>query len=60
MDLEVFGQSLVESPAIPLGDETDYFPVSSGPSSPLTSHAPTPIHPASPQELYPSQVILNL
>ena len=55
MDLEVFGQSLVESPAIPLGDETDYFPLSPGPSSPLTPQAPTPIHPASPQELYPSQ-----
>lgn len=55
MDLEVFGQSLVESPAIPLGDEADYFPLSPGPPSPLTPQAPTPIHPASPQELYPSQ-----
>jgi hypothetical protein len=60
MDLEVFGQSLVESPGvIPLGDETEFFPLSPGPSSPLTPQAPTPIHPASPQELYPSQVMLN-
>jgi len=55
MDLEVFGQSLVESPAIPLGDEANYFPLSPSPSSPLTPQATTPIHPASPQELYPAQ-----
>lgn len=56
MDLEVFGRSLVESPGvIPLGDETEFFPLSPGPLSPLTPQAPTPIHPASPQELYPSE-----
>lgn len=54
MDLEIFGQSLVESPSISL-DETEAFPLSPCPSSPLTPEAPTPIHPESPQELYPSQ-----
>ena len=59
MDLEIFGQSLVETTAIPLGDETEYFPVSAGPSSPLTSQTLTPIQPESPLELYPSLVMLN-
>lgn len=58
MDLEIFGQSLVESPSISL-DETEAFPLSPCPSSPLTPEAPTPIHPESPQELYPSQVLPN-
>ncbi|KAI9554222.1 hypothetical protein GHT06_019494 [Daphnia sinensis] len=54
MDLEIFGQSLVESPSISL-DESEAFSLSPCPSSPLTSEAPTPIQPGSPQELYPSQ-----
>lgn len=55
MDLEVFGQSLVEPSSIPSADE-----YASAPSSPLVSLPPTPIQPASPQELYPSQVELHL
>ena len=53
MDLEVFGQSLIESSPNQL-DDSEFFPLSPGPSSPLVSQPPTPIQPTSPHELYPS------
>ena len=55
MDLDVFGQSLIESSTAQL-DEASVLPLSPGPLSPLASQPPTPIQPASPQDLYSSPV----